>query len=70
MRFLLRLLLVLGLGSYLWSHYGLFVPQGSRVWNRGAIKNTCGGFQFLPRALSTASHHNRSPHLDYYRVAI
>ena len=27
MRFLLRLLLVLALGSYLWSHYGLFVRQ-------------------------------------------
>jgi hypothetical protein len=27
MRFLLRLLLVLALGSYLWGHYGLFVRQ-------------------------------------------
>ena len=39
---------------------GCLSAKGSRVWNRGAIKNTCGGFQFLPRALSTASHHNRS----------
>ena len=70
MRFLLRLLLVLALGSYLWSHYGLFVRQRLLSVESGAIKNSCGGFQLLPRALSTASHHNRSPHLDYYRVAI
>ena len=69
MRFLLRLLLVLALGSYLWSHYGLFVRQRLLSVESGDNQQLLRRVPALADSPLYRQPSQASPRLDYYRVA-